>query len=269
MKWTAIAISMLVLLLVLVLVSCDQMFSNNLFAGITQQKLSPSSVSTMTPAEIAALTSSTNSMGQLSDPSTKAAALAVLLPAYDTPAEQATASGQTAAIAASDISIKTVPDAAQFASSAISLIPNLSSSTTASSFAASMTSILPADISSQLATSSTPPAAFTAMIDAFSSANGAYQALSTGVAATVPPSYADPTISSSQKTEIAVNATISALICSVVPTSGSTSTAAALWSALQNPSNANSYLSLGSVDAITSVGGSIGGLYTAAGLTAR
>ncbi len=74
---------------------------------------------------------------------------------------------------------------------------------------------------------------------------------------------------SGQKIEIAVNATISALISSVTPASGggsSASIAAALWSALIDPKDAGSYLSSGGVEAITGAGGTVGGLFAAANL---
>ena len=177
---------------------------------------------------------------------------------------------QAAAIAATDIAIKTVPDAAQFASSAISLVTSdlLSSSASATTVADAMVNILPEDIAGQLSTSATPPAEFDAMIDAFTGAYSAYQALSAGITASGG-AYADPSISSGQKTEIAVNAAISGLLSSVVPVTGgssSSSIAQALWSALRAPEHASSFLSFGSIDAVTGDGGTIGGLFSAAGL---
>ena len=276
MKRTAIVFSPLVLFLSLTFVSCDQMFSNNLFAGLTQKKLSASSVAAMTPEEIVSMTSSTNAMGQLSDPATKAAALEALLPAYDTPAEQATVPGQAAAIAAADISIETVPEAAQFASAAVSLVINSSdifkSAASATDIADALTGILPSDIASQLASSTAPPVEFTTMIDAFVGAYSSYQALSAGVTASGgagSPAYADPSIGPSQKTEIAVNATIAGLLSAVVPATGgssSASVAAALWSSLRDPKNADSFLSFGSIDDITGPTGTVGGLFAAANL---
>jgi hypothetical protein len=66
--------------------------------------------------------------------------------------------------------------------------------------------------------------------------------------------------------EIAVDAVISGLLSSIVPASGE-SLAAALWSALRDPSGAGTYLTLGNMDAITGTGGTVGGLISAAGLT--
>lgn len=267
MRRTIAAISILLLLPSLLFISCDQMFSNNLFAGLTHQKLSSSTVATMSPAQVEALTESADSMSQLAaDPGAKAAALAKLQTAYA--AAPASASGQAAAIAAADISIKTVPDAAQFAATAISLVSgnSLSSSASPSTVATALSGILPVDISGQLGNSSTPPAAFTTMIEAFTGANSAYQALAAGVGPSG--AYADATLGSGAKMEIAVDAVIAGTLSGVTsPSTGAPLTgdalSSALWSALGNPDQAGSYLSLGSV---TGSNGTVSNLLTAAGL---
>ena len=104
------------------------------------------------------------------------------------------------------------------------------------------------------------------MIEAFTGANGAYQALAAGVGPSG--SYADATLGSSAKMEIAVDAVIAGTLSSV--TSPSTDApltgdalSSALWSALGNPDQAGSYLSLGSV---TGSNGTVSNLLTAAGL---
>jgi hypothetical protein len=244
------------------------MFQNNLFSGVTQQKLTSDSVAAMSASDIEALLNSAAAMKQLgTDAAAKKAALRKLSAAYDTPAERATAAGQAAAMAAAALSIKTVPDASQFSSSAIGLITSLSfsSATTPASVTDALKSILPSDIAGKLSSSTQPPAAFTTMIEAFTSANSAYVALSSGVTATS--GYADSSLGSNDKMEIAADAAISGILSAVVPATPGESSAAALWAALRDPANADSQLSFGDISTIASPTGTIGGLLTAADLT--
>ena len=219
----------------------------------------------MSVSDIEALLSSADSMSQLSaDQAARKAALKKLSSAYTTPAQQATASGQDAAIAAAAISIKTEPDAAQFSASAVALVASLSfSPTTApSDVATSLLGVLPPDISSLLSTDSQPPAAFIEMVDALTSANGAYQALANGVASNG--GYADPSIGADQKMEIAADAAISGILSAVKPGASQPSAAAALWSSMRDPAKASSNLSFGDLSAVVSQQQS---LFDAAGLS--
>ncbi len=260
MKRRTVILSMLVLPLGFLLMSCDQMFSINLFSSLTQKAITAGSIAGMTPAEIVALTGSADSMAKLAaDQAAKDAALAKLAVAYN--ADASTSGGQAAAIAATDISIKTVPDAAQFAASAINLVTLNFSTASATDIVNALTGILPADIAGSVGSSTQPPAAFIAMVAAFTSASAAFTALNTGISGS-PPAYADPSVTSAQKMEIAVNAVISGVLNTITPTSGTA--AEALWAALCAPSSASGFLSFDS--GVASSTGPAGNLIAAAGL---
>ena len=265
MRRTAIHSIVLVPLLMLALVSCDQMFSTNLFASLTQKKISADSISSMSVSDVEALLSSTDSMNQLAaDQAARQAALKKLAGAYATKAQQATASGQAAAIAAATIAIKTDPDAAQFTASAVSLVASLSFSSTTGpgEVATALLGVLPPDISTLLSSDAQPPSSFVQMVSALTSANGAYQALAGGVASDG--GYADSSVGADQKMEIAADAAISGVLSAVKPGSSQPSAAAALWSSLRNPDHASSYLSFGDMSAVVSQQQS---LFDAAGLS--
>jgi hypothetical protein len=262
MKRRTVIVSMLVLPVVLALVSCEPMFSTNLFSSLTQKTITPESIAAMTPAEIVALTDSADSMAKLAaDKAAKDAALAGLAAAYANPLNSS-ADGQAAAIAAAEISIMTVPDAAQIAASAINLVTLKFSTASATDIVNALTGILPADIAGSIGSSSQPPAAFIEMVAAFTNASDAFTALNNGISGPSP-AYADPNITSAQKMEIAVNAVISAIFSTITPKPTMGTTAEALWSALCNPAGASGILSFDGA-AITS---GPANLLTAAGLT--
>ena len=257
-KWRTVILSMLVLPLEFALVSCEQMFSTNLFSSITQKTITAASIAGMTAAEIVALTGSADSMAKLAaDQAAKDAALAKLAVAYN--ADPSTSDGQAAAMAAADISIMTVPDAAQFAASAINLVTLKFSTASATDIVNALTGILPVGIAGSIGSASQPPAAFISMVAAFTSASDAFTALNSGISGS-PPAYADPGVTSAQKMEMAVNAVISAVFSTITPSSGTT--AEALWSALCNPAGASGFLTFD--PAVTS---GPANLLTAAGLT--
>jgi hypothetical protein len=230
MKRATVLFSLFVPLLALSMASCDSMFSTNIFAKLTHPALSAADIASMTPAQMEAYASSTENMQQLADnPELKAAALANLEATYGN--EATTGDQQTAAIVAADISIQTVPDAAELSSLVQSaLISGSSLSITTSSDATSfIESVLPKDIQASVSPGAPMPANFEAMIEAYQAVNGAYQALGAGVGADG--DYAAGLdLSSSEKADIAVNAVIAGLIGAIQPASGST--AEALWAAL-------------------------------------
>ena len=259
MKRRTVILSVLVLPLTIALVSCEQMYSINLFEKLTQPAISAASVAGMTTAEIVALTGSADSMAKLAaDKAAKDAALAKLEAVYGV--DCSTGTGQAAAIAAADISIKTVSDAAQFAASAINLVTINFSSASTTDIVNALTGILPADVAGSLSSGSAPPAAFVEMLNAFTSASSAFTALNDGIG--LGGSFADPGITNAQKTEIAVNAVIAELLTTVTPTSGTA--AEALWSALCNPASASGFVTFNSGAA---TGPDVSNLLDAAGLT--
>jgi hypothetical protein len=262
MKRRTVILSVLVLPVSIALVSCEQMYSINLFEKLTQPAISAASVAGMTSAEIVALTGSADSMAKLAaDKAAKDAALAKLEATYQE--DCSTGTGQAAAIAAADIAIKTVSDAAQFAASAINLVTINFSSASTTDIVNALTGILPADVAGSLSSASEPPAAFVDMLNAFTSASSAFTALNNGIGSGA--AFADPSVEadSAKKTEIAVNAVISGLLSTVTPASGTTS-AEALWSALCNPASASGFVTFNSGAA---TGPDVSNLLDAAGLT--
>lgn len=251
MKRTAIYISMLVLLLSFGLVSCDAMFSKNLFSGMTHKKPTATEMAAKTPAQMQTYVDSAANIQQLTDdPALKQAALDALAPYYD-PTNPAVDLGspeaQIAAVVAADISIQTVPDAATFSASVLGQIVATSGSGLKLDTPADITNfvaaILPTDLKDAMTSGAAMPAAFADMIAAFVTANEAYTALGAGIAGT-PPAYADGTnLTDSQKNDIAVNAMISGLICAVSPVSG-TDLATALWGSLVDPAASNSQITI-------------------------
>ncbi len=257
MKRTTLVSSMLVFLLALSLVSCDSMFNTNIFAKMTHKTPSVSEIEQKSPEELKTYISSDANVTILKDnPDLKEAALESLATTYtSTDASVTTTDKQTAAVVAADISIQTVPVAAQFSSDLLAALvdgsaENLTSSgsVTADTVSSFIETVLPADVVTSIkAGDATPPSSFTDLISAFFEANTAYQALGTsleyvdtdgdGIADSYV--YADGVVSSSESSELAINAVIAGLI-TAIDTNGSADTTAAtsaeistaLWNAM-------------------------------------
>jgi len=240
MKRTTIFISMLVLLLSLGLVSCDAMFETNLFAGLANKPASADEIAAKSPSELQDYISGDSRLQDLAaDSIKKDAALGSLKPYYDVtnPAvDMGTSEAQTAAIVAAEIAIKTVPDAAGLSGSILAFVSNNTISTATTADVTNMVAqVLPKDIADTLTGGGAMPQAFSTMIDAFVTANGAFQALGAGIAGATP-AYADGTsVSSVDKQGIAVNAVIAGLLSAITPTDPGTTVAEALWIALSDP----------------------------------
>jgi hypothetical protein len=255
MKRATILFSMLVLLFSLLMVSCEAMFTTNIFGKLTHPKPSVADMQSKTPAEMQDYVSSTQNMNQLADdPSLKAAALANMAAVYGTGGTSA--DQQTAAIVAAQISISTVPDALGLSGSVLSALTGGSalSSGSANDVASFIKDVLPPDIKGSVAPGAAMPSSFNDMIGAYLQANSAYQALGTGVGSDG--GYAPGlNLSSSEKADIAVNAVIADLISTVVPSGTDAQKAQALWSALTDPTNAASFINPSpTFSALTSVG---------------
>ena len=241
MKRASLLFIVLVLLVPLLLVSCEAMFTTNIFGKLTHPTPSVADMQTKTPAEMEDYISSTQNLNQLADdPALKAAALGNMAAVYsvgNTSVDQ-----QRAAVVAANIAIMTVPDAVDLSGSILSA---LTGGTTLASgsptdVASFIRNVLPADIKGSVSPGAAMPAGFSAMIQAYQQADSAYQALGAGVG--TDGGYAPGLdLSSSEKADIAVNAVIAGLIGSVTP-SGSLSIADALWSALIDPTSAGSYI---------------------------
>jgi hypothetical protein len=237
MKRLRIALPSLAILLALSLSSCEQMFSTNLFAKWTHPVPSAADMGQKTPEQLKDyIGSSANLTILIENPDLKQAAIDSLTTAYV--ADISGASGQTAAIVAADIEIQTVPEAAGLSSSILgALVGGSSVPTIQAEVAPFVKTVLPPDIAASLG-SPTPPAAFTAMIDAFIGANAAYVALGTEVQSA---GYASGLgLSSAETASIAVNAVISGLVSAIVPAGPCLgfSVADALWAAINGTSAA-------------------------------
>jgi len=264
MKRTPSLIVFASLVLALGLVSCDAMFENNLFAGMTHKELTADSIQGQTPSQLKETLDSEVYMDQLAeDEELKEEVLDQLEGEYTSNPD--TAEGQTAAILAADISIQTVPAAAQFAASVVGIISEVETlGDSPENLAETLQGVLPLGIQEALNSGqSEPPAEFVEMIEAFLRANTAYIAL--GGAGEVMTYLAD--VSPEEKTEIALNAVICGAIGLITTTSGNT--ANDLWAAMLDPANAGSHIIISDFSSeFDSAGdGYIGNLITAAGLT--
>jgi hypothetical protein len=289
MKRTTIVSSMLVFLLALTLASCDSMFNTNIFAKMTHKTPSVSEIQQKSPDELKTYIASEANMTILTDnEDLKAAALDTLAAVYASDSTASASDQQTAAVVAADISIQTVPVAAQFSSDLLASVVkgNANDLTSTDSTGASVVTeasisdfvetILPSDIVSSIQSGdTTPPQTFTDLITAFASANEAYAALGSSLTPVVSSdgttsyAYADGVVDSSASSEVAVNAVIAGLITAVIPATAtdvngdgkvtsSDVTAAqistALWAAMLDPANASSAISIDSsvLDSLTS-----------------
>jgi len=206
MKRATILLAVLVLLFSLCVVSCEAMFTTNIFGKLTHPKPSVADMQKMTPTEMQDFISSTESMNQLADdPSLKAAALANMAAVYGS--GTTTADQQRAAVVAADISIKTVPDAVGLSGSILSALTSGSTlaSGTPSDVASFIKAVLPDDIKGSVSPGAAMPSNFSEMIGAYLQANSAYQALGAGVG--LDGGYAPGlNLSDGEKADIAVNA---------------------------------------------------------------
>jgi hypothetical protein len=271
MKRATTLVSMLVLILSLTIVSCDAMFTTNIFSKLTHPTPSAADIAKKTPAEMKDYVSSQENMKQLADdPDLKAAALANLESVYGVSA--ATTDQQTAAIVAAEISIQTVPAAAEFSVSILGALAEgkaPSSPASLDEMLAFIKDALPGDIASGVSPGATMPSSFSGMIDAFLQAHRAYDALGAGVGSGG--GYAPGLgLTSGEKADIAVNAVIAGLIGAVnpKPNHDAADVAGALWGALVDPANAGSYFfnSLPTLSELVNGSGPTVDLVNAAGL---
>jgi hypothetical protein len=263
MKRATILLTVLVLLFSLILVSCEAMFTTNIFGKLTHPKPSVADMLDKSPAEMQDYISSTENMNQLAEDSDlKDAALANMAAVYGGGAT--TSNQQTAAIVAAEISIRTVPDASGLSASILGALANGSqmSSDTEDDFISFVNSVLPADIADSVAPGADMPASFSDMIEAYLQANMAYQALGVGVGAV---GYTAD-VSSAEMADIAVNAVIAGLISSVDPPShNNADTAAVLWEALTGTAPVFT-IDPDTLEDLTSTGSSIANLVLASSL---
>jgi hypothetical protein len=238
-------------------VACDAMFTNNAYASITHPTPSTDSIASMTASDILTYYDSAENRRQVaSNSAIKDALLSRLAALYAPPAKGASA--EQAAIAAARISTQAVPAAAQLSSSVVGYLVGMAANQTFKMPSSTkdivniIASVMPSDIASALASGSAMPASFDAMISAYMSANSAYTALGKDVAASSDgKTYAYTGLSSSEKNEIAADALLSGVIGAMTPSNKSESQSQAIWSALSNPSKADSHISL-STDLIAS-----------------
>jgi len=163
--------------------------------------------------------------------------------------------------------IGTVPEAAQFVAGVVGIIENVDSmGDSTATMTATLQEILPPGVIESLENGDTePPEGFVAMIEAFVAANEAYVALGDGLAGG---GYAaDADVSPEEALDIAINAIICGAIGLIDPVEAETSTAEALWSAMVDPENAETFITIDE-DAFSGMteGGSIYNLLQAAGL---
>jgi hypothetical protein len=234
------------------------MFNTNIFAKMTHKTPSVSEIEQKSPEELKTYISSDANLAILADNSDlKNAALDNLAATYtSTDASVSTTDKQTAAVVAADISIQTVPVAAQFSSDllaslvdgSVEALTSSSGEVTESTVSSFIKTVLPADVIASIdAGDATPPSSFTDLISAFVEANDAYQALGNSLQGVDTDgdgqidsyAYADGVVSSSESSELAINAVIAGLI-TAIDTNGSADTtpatsaeiSEALWNAM-------------------------------------
>jgi hypothetical protein len=252
MKRTPVLLVFACAIIALSMVSCDAMFSNNVFGGLTHKKITADSLQGQSPSELKDTLDSDYNRGQVAeDPQLKQAVLDQLEPSYDTPAEAATSEGQVAAILAADIIIGTDPAASQLVAGAIGAIETITNvdqngdgvittQEATDTLTQVMNDILPLDIQGALNSGSPePPQAFIDMIAAFTAADVVYGDLNAGLAQGG--GYA-PEVTNDEQVEVAVNALVSGFVGIIVPASLGDTVAEALWSAMLDPENALSYI---------------------------
>jgi hypothetical protein len=274
MKRTPVLIVFVSLVLALSMVSCDAMFSNNLFGGMTHKKLSADSIQGQTPSELKDTLDSDYNRDQFAeDPQLRQAVLDQLAGSYD-PGQggnPGTSEGQVAAILAADLIIQTDPAAAGLVAGAMGIVtagvPDVPDTEWFTDAVSGMLSQSVKEVFD--AGGATPPQEFIDMIAAFEDASAAYYALNDGVG--VDDAY-DAGVESSEAAEIAVNALIAGLVETLQPTGGYTTVAEALWAAMLDPASADSFITVpggdfeASMDDLTGDSG-IGNLLGAAGLS--
>jgi hypothetical protein len=270
MRPRKIRLSILFALLILNLMSCEQMFTTNIFSSIANPKPSASELSSMSASELEEFIASKTNLDYLTNSaSLKAAALAALGygEGQTPPSTATTADEQTAAVVAAEISLKTVSDAVDFSSSILAKLStgtNISTTTT-SSVVDFITSVLPDSLQSAAEAGDSMPSSFITLIDAYLDAAAAYEALGAGVSANGGSYASGLELSSSETADIAVNAVISGLVSAVVPASGGDTVAEALWSALTGTTTSFT-IATGTIDDLTSGTGSIAALVEASKL---
>jgi hypothetical protein len=238
--------------------SCDGMFQNNLFGGMTHKELTASSLQDQSPSELKETLDSDYNREQIAeDPELKQTVLDQLEGVYGESGEgTGTSEGQTAAILAADIIISTDPAASQLAAGALGAlqtvmdlqdIENPTEPDIQKAFTDIMNDILPLDIQNALG-AGTPPQSFIDMIGAFTAADEAYSALNAGLGA-------DGTylaeVTEDEKVAIAFNALVAGFIGIVDPVTAVDpdnptvgEVAQALWSAISYPESAMDYITI-------------------------
>lgn len=229
--------------------SCDGMFQNNLFGGMTHKELTASSLQDQSPSELKETLDSDYNREQIAeDPELKQTVLDQFEGVYGESGEgTGTSEGQTAAILAADIIISTDPAASQLAAGALGAlqtvmdlqdIENPTEPDIQKAFTDIMNDILPLDIRNALG-AGTPPQSFVDMIAAFTAADEAYSALNAGLG---PDGTYLAEVTEEEKVAIAFNALVAGFIGIVDPVGGDL--AQALWSAISDPANAEDYVSI-------------------------
>jgi hypothetical protein len=251
MKRTPILLVLACVVACLGMFSCDAMFQNNLFGSMTHKDLTAGALQEQTPSELKdTLDSDFNRQQIAEDPELKKAVLDQLQDSYDgTSGNTDSAEGQTAAILAADIIISTDPAASQLAAGALGAIQTVialkddatpTGEETQQALTDIMNNILPLDIKNAIGVETAPPASFVEMIAAFSAANEAYKALSSGLG-TDGTYLAD--VTKEEKVAIAFNALVAGFLDIVEPV-GAVDPAQALWSAISDPESATSYITI-------------------------
>jgi hypothetical protein len=261
MKRTPILLVLACVIAGMSMFSCDAMFQNNLFGGMTHKELTAGSLQDQSPSELKdTLDSDFNRQKIAEDPELKQAVLDQLEDSYDgTTGDTDSAEGQTAAILAADIIISTDPAASQLAAGALGALQTVldlqdseepSEDDTQEIFTQIVRDILPLDIKNALGVEVAPPASFVGMIAAFSAANEVFGALNEGIGEDG--AYlAD--VTDEEKVEIAFNALVAGVVgvVEVLDDLGDPiadppleDLAQALWSAISDPESATTFIGI-------------------------
>jgi len=223
-----------ILIAVLFLVSCDQMFTMNVFkaAGLGQVGVSSADeIGSMSSADAFTAINDAASSPKFfetleGDSAVKNAYLDKLLAAASD-SSLPKAEQEQALVLAASIELETTA-----ASTVVSnIVSSLTSGTGNIDVEETIKSIMPTEITSQMRPGSPAPAEFTEMIEAFSNANRIYTDLGTRIGADA----SLPSGSATSAGDVAQLALVSYVVSSVESTDPSVSVADALWAAMNPP----------------------------------
>lgn len=253
--------------------SCSDFFFQNVFAGAREKP----DVASMSATELKDASKSQFFLQQIREDSTlRADTLNKLETVYSgnlaDPDPAIKADAQVAAATAATIIIKSDPAAAYVSASAVVAATSLSNlpsdpAEQAATITETITSILPPAMQTLVSSGeATAPAEFVAMITSFSEASSALLSLGGSAGGGI-----TAEIGTEEVLPLAVNALISTLIISAKPDGNLNptpeETAAALWQALVDPSNASTYVDIDSASIDLASGSDLGNLFTAAGIS--